>query len=124
MPTVAKLTLRINDEPVEGNDSTLRFYRVEQVDGSSLLLKPIGQGKSGWASAGQVIPAEQALDFFTTKIRLDPKDPFPFAMVGLLRADKHEYDLAIRSYDEAIRLDPKSAASFSGRASPGCQAGI
>ena len=85
--------------------------------GSCPWRKPVGQGKSGWAKAGQVIPAEQALDFFTTKIRLDPKNPFPFAMVGLLRADKHEYDLAIRSYDEAIRLDPKSTASFSGRAS-------
>ena len=115
--TVAKLTLRINDEPLENNHDTFRCYRVEQVDGASLLLKPLGQGKSGWASAADVIRVEEALDFFNQKTRLNSKDPFPFAMLGLLRADRNEHDLAIRSYDEAIRLDPKSAASYTGRAS-------
>ncbi len=33
---VAKLTLRMNGEPVEGSDGTCHFYRVEQVDGASL----------------------------------------------------------------------------------------
>jgi tetratricopeptide (TPR) repeat protein len=115
--TVAKLTLRMNDEPLESNDNTLRCYRVEQVDGASLLLKPLGQGKSGWASAADVIRVEDALDFFSQKIRLNAKDPFPFAMQGLIRADKNEHDLAVRSYSEAIRLDPKSGASYTGRAS-------
>jgi tetratricopeptide (TPR) repeat protein len=114
------MTLRVNDEPVESDGTALRFYRVEQVDGASLLLKPLSQGRTGWASASDVIRAEQALDFFSEKIRINPKDPFSFAMLGLLRADKNEYDLAIRSYDEAIRLDPRSAASFSGRASAWC----
>src|SRR5271165_594714 len=47
----ALLTLRSNDEPVETDAKALRFYRVEQVDGESLLLKAEGRGPSGWASA-------------------------------------------------------------------------
>ena len=106
------MTLRVNDEPVATDGKALRFYRVEQVDGPSLLLKPLSQGRSGWASAGDVIRAERALDFFSEKIRINPKDPFSFAMLGLLRAEKNEYDLAIRSYDVAIRLDPRSAQAL------------
>jgi tetratricopeptide (TPR) repeat protein len=113
---VAKLTLRINDEPVEGNDDSLRFYQVEQIDGASLLLKPEGQGKEGWANAVDVIRIAEALDFFRQEIRRNPKDPFSFAMMGLLRGDRNEHDLAIRSYDEAIRLDPQNSAGYTGRA--------
>jgi tetratricopeptide (TPR) repeat protein len=112
----AKLTLRMNDEPLESNDNTLHFYRVEQVDGASLLLKPLGQGKSGWASAAQMIRVEEALNFFSREIRRNARDPFSFAMMGLLEADKNEHDLAIRNYDTAIRLDPRNAASYTGRA--------
>ncbi len=113
---VAKLTLRMNGEPVEGNDGTLHFYRVEQIDGASLLLKPEGQGKGGWASAVEVIRVAHALDFFDQEIVRDPKDPLSFAMIGLLRGDRNEHDLAIRCYDEAIRLEPKNAAIYAARA--------
>ena len=39
---VAKLILRVNDEPVETNLNAPRFYKVEQVDGALVLLKPVG----------------------------------------------------------------------------------
>jgi tetratricopeptide (TPR) repeat protein len=112
----AKLTLRMSDEPVESIDDTRRFYRVEQVDGASVLLEPEGQGKGGWAPAVEVIRVEEALKFFRQEIRRNPKDPFSFAMLGLLSGDRNEHDLAIRSYDEAIRLEPQNAASYTGRA--------
>ncbi len=113
---VAKLTLRMNGEPVEGNNGTRHFYRVEQIDGASLLLKPEGQGKGGWASAVEVIRVAEALEFFLQQIQRNPKDPLSFAMIGLLRGDRNEYDLAIHSYDEAIRLEPKNAAIYAARA--------
>jgi tetratricopeptide (TPR) repeat protein len=112
----AKLTLRINDEPVEGNDDTRHFYRVAQVDGASLLLEPEGQGKGGWAAAVEVIRVAEALNFFRQETRRNPKEAFSFAMLGLLSGDRNEHDLAIRSYDEAIRLEPQNAASYTGRA--------
>ena len=79
---VAKLTLRINDEPIENAGEAPRIYRVEQVDGPSLLLQSESQGKSGWASALDVIAVEEAVDFFSQKIRLEPKDPFSFRHDG------------------------------------------
>ena len=112
----AKLILRINDEPVERDGKALRIYRIEEVDGASFLLKSESDRSSGWASASDVIAVDQAVDYFSKKIRLEPKDAFPFAMMALLREDRGEHELAIQNYNEAIRLDPQNAAGFAGRA--------
>jgi tetratricopeptide (TPR) repeat protein len=109
------LTLRVNDEPLESDGNALRFYLVEQVDGPSLLLKALGQGKSGWANVSQVIPVDQAINFFAQQVKDHPQDAFSFAMLALLRHDKHELDLAIANYDVAIRLDPRNASTLSSR---------
>ena len=111
------LILRINDEPLERDGKALRFYRVEQVDGQSLLLKAEGQATSGWASAAQVIPADVAVDYFTKQVSLQPQDAFSFAMLALLLHDRNELDLAIGNFNDAIRLDPRNAATLSARAS-------
>ena len=109
------LTLRVNDEPLESDGNALRFYLVEQVDGPSLLLKAEGQRMSGWASASQVIPVDQAINFFTQQVKVHSQDAFSFAMLALLQLDKHELDLAIANYDRAIRLDSRNSSSFRAR---------
>ena len=81
-----------------------------------VLLKPVGRGPSGWAGADQVIRVQDSLDYFSRRVKVDSKDSFAFAMLGLLRADRNEHELAASSYDLAIRLDPQSGASFTGRA--------
>jgi tetratricopeptide (TPR) repeat protein len=112
----AKLTLRVNDEPIENDGQALRIYRVEQADGASLLLKSESDRASGWVSDRDVIAVDLALKYFSQKAQDSPKNPFVFAMLGALRHDKGEHALAIRHFDEAIRIAPKSATSFVGRA--------
>ena len=48
---VRDFTLRIDDEPLERSGKAIDFYRVEQTDGRSLLLKAEQQGVTGWARA-------------------------------------------------------------------------
>ena len=69
----AKLTLRINDEPIESDGKALRIYRIEEVDGASFLIKSESDRSSGWTSASDVIAVDQAVDYFSKKIRLEPK---------------------------------------------------
>jgi tetratricopeptide (TPR) repeat protein len=114
---VKKLTLRVNDEPVESDGKALRIYRIEQADGLSVLLKSESDRVSGWASASDMVVVDGAVHYFSQKIQADSRDPFPFAMMALLRQDRREHDLAIENYDAAIRLDPQGAPSFAGRAS-------
>jgi tetratricopeptide (TPR) repeat protein len=114
---VANLILRVNDEPIESGARALRIYRVEEVDDQSLLLKSLRDRTSGWASADDVIPIDQAADHFRRGIQLQPKDPFGYAMLALVLEEKQDHEQAIPYFTEAIRLDPKSAAAFAGRAS-------
>jgi len=107
--------LRDNGEPVERGGKAIDFYRVEQADGPSLFLRAERQGLSGWATAGDVVPVEQALDFFTQQIRAHPRDAFLHAMRAFLWRDKREFDNALRDDNEAIELDPKNAANYCNR---------
>jgi tetratricopeptide (TPR) repeat protein len=45
-------------------------------------------------------------------IRLDPMDADAYLRRGNARAEKKDYDQAIRDYDEAIRLDPNYALAY------------
>jgi len=107
--------LRDNGEPVERSGKSIDSYRVEQADGPSLFLKAETQGLSGWATAGEVVPVEQALDFFTQQIRAHPRDAFLHAMRAFLWRDKREFDSALSDDNEAIELDPKNAANHCSR---------
>jgi hypothetical protein len=93
---VANLILRLNDEPIESGGRALRIYRVEEVDDRSLLLKSSSDRTSGWASGDDVIPIDRAADHFSRIIRVQPKDPFPRAMMALVLEDKQDHEQAIR----------------------------
>jgi tetratricopeptide (TPR) repeat protein len=115
VPKKSQFTLLSNGEAVERNVEGLEFYRVEQVDGASLLLRPEVPGPSGWASSDDVVALDQALDFFTQRIRASPADAFCRGARAFLWCDESEFDKAVTDYDEAIKLDRRSAPFFRGR---------
>jgi hypothetical protein len=92
------------------NPKTVEIYHVEQVNGPWLWLRDERRGGSGWASADQVVPVEQAIAFFTEYIRANPGDSHGYTMRALIwRDEKKEYDIALGDLNEAIRLDPGRA---------------
>ncbi len=109
------LTLRVNDEPIEQSSSSLNTYVVEQVDGPSLLLRAEGGRASGWAAAAVVIPIEQAVDFFSARIRSHPRDAFAHAMRGFIHFQRNELDFALRDYNEALSVDNRDPAVYCAR---------
>ena len=48
-------------------------------------------------------------------IRIDPRDAVAFNNRGNVRLNKHQYDLAIQDYNEAIRLDSNSGLYLTNR---------
>src|SRR5262245_9318985 len=106
--------LRIEDQVID--PKAINIYRVERVNGPRLWLKAEGVSLSGWAPADQVIPVEQAIEFFTDSIRANPDDPHGYTMRAIIRREeKNEHDIALGDLNEAIRLDPTSAASYNNR---------
>ena len=98
-----------------GLRKTHRVYRVEQENGPWILLQAEKEGASGWILAAEVIPYDQAIDYYTNQIRANPASSSGYISRGNLWSDKKEYDLALADYNEAIRLDPGSEAGWNSR---------
>ena len=95
-----------------------RIYRVVKSEGPKLWLKTRRQPPSeGWVSSEQVVPLDQAIDYFSKQIRANPRDTFALVMRGIVLSDSSEFDKAIADFSEAIRVDPKFVIAFIGRGS-------
>ena len=79
---------------------------VEEVNGEWLWL-----GRA-WVRQADVMLSQQALDFYTEQIRINPTQARNWAKRGLVHHDRADFDNAIEDYVEAIRLDPKYASAF------------
>ena len=99
-------SLTVNGEPVERNRFVIDIYQVERTDESLLWLKAETLGSSGWAKPQDVVPLDQALDFFTRQIEAKPVAPFFYTARALIWRQSSDFDKALRDYDQAIRLDP------------------
>jgi tetratricopeptide (TPR) repeat protein len=88
----------------------IHVYRVERIDGRLLWLEAEGGHVAGWALAGDLVPVEKAVEFFSSEMKARPTDPFPFLMRATIWHDKRDLVRALTDYTEAIRRDPQNAA--------------
>ena len=66
-------------------------------------------GLAGWAPADDVVPVDQAIDFFTQRSRANPSDIHAYTMRAIIWQSRNEHDIALADYTEAIRVDPTQA---------------
>jgi tetratricopeptide (TPR) repeat protein len=112
----SNFALRIDNQVVERSQMEIHIYRVEQFNNGRLRLKAEGVGLAGWATVNDVVPVDDAIDFFTDQIRANPNDVFSYIMRALIWSDvKKELDIALGDLNEALRLDPKLALAYSNR---------
>jgi tetratricopeptide (TPR) repeat protein len=120
--TVLKVGRAVVDDAKRGQNLAVsgrekrevRVYRVRAVNGPWLWLVAETGGARGWAKVEQVIPIEQAIDYFTDQIRANPSSA-NYVSRGRIWKDRKEYDIAIADFNEAIRLDPNSDAAYNSR---------
>jgi tetratricopeptide (TPR) repeat protein len=109
----ANFGLRIGSQVIDLKHR-LEVFRVEQVNGGWLWLK-VGN-LEGWARADEVVPVDEALEFFTNAIRATPYNAFAFTMRGVIwRKVRNDPDVALGDFNEAIRLDPTIVAAYLSR---------
>ena len=63
-----------------------------------MSVRPEWFGVGGWAGDEELVPVEQAYEFFTNRILAEPSDAFSLLMRGLIMADKKDFDRAIADY--------------------------
>ena len=105
---LSNFTLRQNGEAAPSTESLIRVYVVERVFGPTVWLHAEGNGPTGWAPGDQVVPIDQAIEFFTNQVRVNPRDAFSYVMRGRVWRDRREIDKAMADYTEAIGIDPRS----------------
>jgi tetratricopeptide (TPR) repeat protein len=101
------------DEKFDLATLTTMIYSVEAEQGKWIKVRQ--NGVEGWFAKEDAILLEDAVDYFTQRIRANPKDDFGYAMRGLARHEKGEIDIALKDYDEAIRLAPKLSDYWNNR---------
>jgi tetratricopeptide (TPR) repeat protein len=108
----ANFQLKIEKQVINQNE--IEIYRVEQVNGSWMWL--YAPGISGWAPTDQVVPVDQAVEFFTNHLRANPGDPHGYTMRAFVWvSEKKELDIALADYNEAIRLAPTKSYVYGNR---------
>src|SRR4051812_32424998 len=68
--------VRVDGRAVPGSGDRFSIYRVDRVEGGRLHLEGDGGAVGGWGEAGQFVPVDEAIAFFTDRIRKRPDDVF------------------------------------------------
>jgi Tfp pilus assembly protein PilF len=93
--------------------------RVEDARDNQLLLRSLG--RAGWIAVGDAVPLEEAVAYFTAKIKQNPADSDAYQRRGCAWFTLERYDPSLADYTEAIRLDPNSPALYNARAIAWCR---
>ncbi len=103
-----------NDGVKGGLPVNMISYRVYAERPGHVQVKT-RDGVSGWLRKADVVPAEDAVPFFTKLLEANPNDASLFSRRAAAWRTKGELDAAIKDATEAIRLSP-NAAYYNNRA--------
>ena len=84
-------------EGVVGTAELGNVYRIDKVNGNWLWVTSAG----GWISINDVVLREKAEDFFTKRVKKDPK-PDTYFERGMARLRMGEHKMAMIDFDQAI----------------------
>lgn len=99
---------RVNDSGDVVNVAKLNYvsYRVLADKGDWIKLSH--HGAEGWLEKTEAVLLEDAVEHFTNRIHADPKDASAYNSRATAWKLKGELDIALKDFEEAIRLDPKA----------------
>ena len=85
---------------------------VRQVKDRWFLVSRLG--RRGWIHGDHIAKPNDAIKVFTAAIRRKPSSEIYNAR-GMIWQHKGEYDIAIKDYNEAIRINPESSSAYNNR---------
>jgi tetratricopeptide (TPR) repeat protein len=77
---------------------------IRKVNGNWILIAENGQEQ--WAAKSDFVLIDDAIAFFTERLRAEPTEANHFCRRAVAYTLKNDFDHAIKDYDDAIRLSP------------------
>jgi tetratricopeptide (TPR) repeat protein len=87
-------------------------FLIEAVQGERLLVASHDKSRRGWVRRDQVIPYDQALEYFTREIARSPHNDDAYWMRARLWASRGADERAIADLDQAIQVQPARAPYY------------
>jgi len=105
-----------NKNRARGRDEKIfRVYKVERISGPWFWIVAERSGVKGWVQAGDLIPLDRAVAYYTNQILDNPIDATRYNARGNAHKALGEISEAIVDFTESLRLNPKSVAALDNR---------
>jgi Flp pilus assembly protein TadD len=88
-------------------------YPVLQEEAGHVLLRH--RGEVGWRLKTDLVPVQEAVVYFTTRIKTNPKDDYALAGRGVAKQNLGDVDGAIKDLTEAIQANPAAGVWLNDR---------
>jgi tetratricopeptide (TPR) repeat protein len=99
-----------NGQQVEDTPLSEMAYTVEAERGQQIQIRQ--RGVSGWIARSEFVPLDEAVGFFTYRIRYNLDSFSAYARRAYALEEHKNLDAALNDYDEAIRLNSTVASVF------------
>jgi hypothetical protein len=109
-----ELSERVGDKEIRF-ELTGSWLPVLKDQGGRLRVRDY-RGKEGWAEKANFVRVPDAPAFFSEVVRKNPQDAWAWSMRATAWGLNGDSDKAIADHTEAIRIDPKRASDYYGRA--------
>lgn len=79
-------------------------------------LRVGSDARSGWVRVRDVVAIHEAVEYFTSAIKSEPKRSWAYNLRGIALQEEGRFDEALKDYSTAVRLNPRDAAAHNNRA--------
>jgi tetratricopeptide (TPR) repeat protein len=93
-----------------------RIFKVERLGNGFADVSTEDGTIRGWVEIDHVVPLEKAVEYFSGKIAVNPKDAQAYQARGRIWIEKEDWEHALADLDAAIRLAPADARNHHLRA--------
>jgi tetratricopeptide (TPR) repeat protein len=98
---------------IRDSDLTDLVYKVLNEQGDFLWVRH--RGVESWVPRQDVVLIEDAVSYFSERVRANPNDAYAYAARGRAWREEGELERALKDLNEAIRLEPKNAYWYANR---------